>query len=704
MLDEISNGSKSLWKYGSLTSTESSYYMNDNDIYSHNTYETDGRLISMEVSSSDYDYLSSEYDFSDQTGNLLSRTFTDIYSNILEETFDYDALDRLTSIDGELSSTIEYDDDDGVSLGNIVSKSDVGSFEYTLSQPNAISGFSTTYSDLLALPTQEITYTDFNKVETITEGVHSMSFEYGPSQTRKKVVYEKNSETEWTRYYAGNVELTEYADGDTKEVTYVNSPDGLTAVYIDKNGSGQWYFVLKDHLGSIMGLINEDNELVESYSYDAWGRRRNTDDWSYDDVADADLLDRGYTGHEHLDMFNLINMNGRVYDPLVGRFLSPDNYVQQPGNTQSYNRYAYCFNNPLVYTDPDGENPIGFIIGGIVGGFGGYATGQAMGASGWKLAGYTAVGAIAGAATFGISTYASTTSAAITTGAGASASSVTAVSGLMGAAVGGAAGGAGNAALSGSDGWGMLSGATYGAGYGTATAVATYGITAGLVAAGYAAGNNIMVNARAGGQENLFAAMCRRGIDGNLLRLAGENASGIASLTGANMSGLLLSDNPGVLTAGGRGGILDASNSGGNGITFGTSADVTLATPWIGYTYEGGDIGVGKDAKKFISHGKAYGLEASVGFNGFVIIPVKDSYSINDVEGTSYAFTGNYSFFSLSVSGNSSPGYPEDSFGDSYIVIKVGIGFGFGGSTSKTTTNFYTPPAGYDPLRATLKF
>jgi RHS repeat-associated protein len=66
------------------------------------------------------------------------------------------------------------------------------------------------------------------------------------------------------------------------------------------------------------------------------------------------MFDRGYTGHEHLSEFGLINMNGRVYDPLVSRFLSPDPYIQAPGYTQSYNRYGYVFNNPLKYIDPTG--------------------------------------------------------------------------------------------------------------------------------------------------------------------------------------------------------------------------------------------------------------------------------------------------------------------------------------------------------------
>jgi RHS repeat-associated protein len=71
-------------------------------------------------------------------------------------------------------------------------------------------------------------------------------------------------------------------------------------------------------------------------------------------------FDRGYTGHEMVCGFGLINMNGRLYDPYLQRFLSPDPYVQSPLNAQNYNRYSYCLNNPLMYVDPSGYN---FLIG-----------------------------------------------------------------------------------------------------------------------------------------------------------------------------------------------------------------------------------------------------------------------------------------------------------------------------------------------------
>ncbi|OIR25173.1 hypothetical protein BGC33_05595 [Bathymodiolus thermophilus thioautotrophic gill symbiont] len=60
-----------------------------------------------------------------------------------------------------------------------------------------------------------------------------------------------------------------------------------------------------------------------------------------------------------------IHMNGRVYDPSIGRFLSADPNIQAPYNTQSYNRYSYTINNPLKYTDPDGYFFTAFIAAAI---------------------------------------------------------------------------------------------------------------------------------------------------------------------------------------------------------------------------------------------------------------------------------------------------------------------------------------------------
>ncbi len=88
--------------------------------------------------------------------------------------------------------------------------------------------------------------------------------------------------------------------------------------------------------------------------FDAWGNVL-VQNGAGNVLNGLSLLDRGYTGHEHLQSVGLIHMNGRLYDAKLHRFLQPDNYVQDPGNTQNYNRYGYVLNNPLKYIDPSGE-------------------------------------------------------------------------------------------------------------------------------------------------------------------------------------------------------------------------------------------------------------------------------------------------------------------------------------------------------------
>ncbi len=144
---------------------------------------------------------------------------------------------------------------------------------------------------------------------------------------------------------------------------YISGPAGIRTVYIIVHGNATLYYTITDHastmlstsLGSMVALMDEQGNLAENASYDPWGRICNATTWTYDNTQPLTLTFRGFTGHEMLPEFALINMNGRVYDPVLGRFLSPDNYVQNPENGQSYNRYSYCLNNPLKYTDPNGD-------------------------------------------------------------------------------------------------------------------------------------------------------------------------------------------------------------------------------------------------------------------------------------------------------------------------------------------------------------
>ena len=162
-----------------------------------------------------------------------------------------------------------------------------------------------------------------------------------------------------SRYYIGNqYELDVTPDGVVERLYLGGDVYSAPAVYV-KEGSGPWTFynIGRDYLGNITHIATKDGILVEENSYDPWGRLRNPETLEiYAPGTEPELmLGRGYTGHEHLTRFGLINMNARLYDPVLGRFLSPDPYVQMPDFTQNFNRYSYCLNNPLVYVDENGK-------------------------------------------------------------------------------------------------------------------------------------------------------------------------------------------------------------------------------------------------------------------------------------------------------------------------------------------------------------
>jgi RHS repeat-associated protein len=191
----------------------------------------------------------------------------------------------------------------------------------------------------------------------------SLRITYGPEHTRKISILWNGIVPVKKKTFAGNFyELEEDAAGNKRHLWYIPGPDGEVAIFVKQNsGAITPYYIHKDYQGSYQtitdgsGNIATFNSVQQVYSFDPWGRRRNAVNWSYTGVPTSFLFDRGYTGHEHLDKFGLINMNGRVFDPALAHFLSPDNFVQAPGNTQSFNRYGYCLNNPLLYTDPTGN-------------------------------------------------------------------------------------------------------------------------------------------------------------------------------------------------------------------------------------------------------------------------------------------------------------------------------------------------------------
>ena len=111
-----------------------------------------------------------------------------------------------------------------------------------------------------------------------------------------------------------------------------------------------------DRLTGITLKRRGQEDLSCSVAYDAWGCLRDPATWTnYSASGDFEpMFGRGFTGHEHLPRFDLVNMNGRMYDPFTASFLSTDLFVQNPASAQGFNRYAYCMHNPLRSVDPTG--------------------------------------------------------------------------------------------------------------------------------------------------------------------------------------------------------------------------------------------------------------------------------------------------------------------------------------------------------------
>ena len=108
-----------------------------------------------------------------------------------------------------------------------------------------------------------------------------------------------------------------------------------------------------DHAGSVDVVSTGTGALDERRSYDPFGARRNPD-WGKPPGALTNGTALGFTGHLGDEELGLVFMRGRVYDPKLGRFLTPDPFVTRVLSGQNWNRYAYVENNPLNYTDPSG--------------------------------------------------------------------------------------------------------------------------------------------------------------------------------------------------------------------------------------------------------------------------------------------------------------------------------------------------------------
>ena len=334
-------------------------------------YDNAGRLTSQSVR--EYGYLGHQllvpndsvtYFYNPATSNLIRETCLLTPLRNENRLYSYDSLDRLIRRETRdyLDVVTSYCDVTYSNLGNISGKKGIGQYTYSSVKPHAVRSVENTDS-LIPLTAQDVTYNAIGKVSRIVENGLRLDLYYDTEGQRcRSILRDTPTHIARTTRYYDNLDIITI-DGVSTVMQYL---DGGVIFIKEKNADQSTaclYHAVTDRLGSYTKILKGNGTAVFKANYDEWGRQTIT-------TNTIGFL-RGYTGHEMLPEFGLINMNGRMYDPLLARFLSPDDYVQMPMSPQGFNRYSYCMNNPMRYTDPSGELPwlVPMIAGAIIGAY-----------------------------------------------------------------------------------------------------------------------------------------------------------------------------------------------------------------------------------------------------------------------------------------------------------------------------------------------
>ncbi|MFN1219552.1 RHS repeat-associated core domain-containing protein [Chryseobacterium kwangjuense] len=342
----------------------------------NNSYDPNGFLTNINHSSTlKPSILQLSYSFDAIKNELKSRTTGGDFNIV--ESFDYDDNNRLvnwtnpvTGIKPSVNRNV-YD-----IKGRIMENDQVGTMKYENSakiyQPTGMTlnaaGTQNYNNDLI----QSIAYNENNDPVFIDGMKGDAAFQYGLTSMRQRVTYGGNfsidGDGKFTKFYSedGSFEvLKDNITGKEKHILYIGGTPYESSIVYLKNfdeTNGSYKFLHKDYIGSILAISDEAGNKLEQRHFDAWGNFTHLQITNGTVITDKNIIDatsllveRGYTSHEHFAEVGLIHMNGRLYDPLLRRFLNADENIQDPYNTQNYNKYGYVMNNPLMFNDPSGE-------------------------------------------------------------------------------------------------------------------------------------------------------------------------------------------------------------------------------------------------------------------------------------------------------------------------------------------------------------
>lgn len=294
------------------------------------------------------------------------------------EAFSYDPVGRLkqaVAVYGNKKRDELYTYD---AFGNFKERSEVGFYTYTGPHLAGISGKvgnirynydanGNMESRVDGSGVTEFYYTPFERIDRVKTKEGIVSYEYDADGNRVRRLDFINNKI--TTSIGGLYERESSAllnDMSANHRYRLMSPDGLIGeIELKQDAVGNFaevneYYMLKDHLGSVDVVLNQDKAVVDRMSFDSYGMHRNPEDWTevygldYEKKLSVDL---GFTGHRGKRDGGVVDMQARLYDPLAGRFISADPMISNPLSSQRLNRYSYVMNRPQNLTDPSGMTP-----------------------------------------------------------------------------------------------------------------------------------------------------------------------------------------------------------------------------------------------------------------------------------------------------------------------------------------------------------
>jgi len=322
-------------------------------------YSETGRLKTLQTNGPGYEfYQNSEYWY-DGNGNItIIQEKNDNGSTRILHGYGYDALDRLGTAAGSgadvYSRIYLYD-----KIGNITSKSDVGTYRYDPygTRPHAVKSVLANGPIYEQVPEINIVY-DYDQKPTLVQKKNGpdwfdyVRFTYDGNGQRVKKENLQTTPNQVALYF-GDLYEKRIGEQTFKIMHLFAGNRRVASIWLDNVTENVLFqqFYHPDHLGSTNVVTDENGDKKERDEYFPFGTYRLVED----DDEDFPNVFHTYTGQEEDDELGLFNYKARLYDPLLGRFISPDPIDPDPEDPQTGNRYAYARNNPLLYVDPTGH-------------------------------------------------------------------------------------------------------------------------------------------------------------------------------------------------------------------------------------------------------------------------------------------------------------------------------------------------------------